>query len=157
MLSFTKPWEELAMPEKEATSTAENLKQKLAQQLDAARSKIEALKKDLISLRNEDIEALREKREEIDKRLDEQKEAARKLQADIANWKEEKVAHTQEAIGSWRQRHELKKLQNRADRAEEYALDLVTVAAFDFEEAEQAVLDAVVARFDADMASSAAP
>ncbi len=145
------------MTEKETTTTADDLKQKLAKQLDAARGKIDALKMDIVSLRNEDIEALREKRDEINKRLDEHKDAARKLQADIASWKEEKVAHTQEAIGSWRQRREIQKLQKRADRAEEYALDIVSVAAFDFEEAEQAVLEAMAARFDADMASSAAP
>ncbi len=143
------------MTEKEATTTAEDLKQRLAKQLDAARGKIDALKKDIVSLHSEDLERLRQRREEIHKRLDEQKDTARKLQADIASWKQERVAHTQEAIGSWRQRREVQKLQKRADRSEEYALDLVSVAALDFEEAEQAVLDAVVARFDADMASSA--
>jgi hypothetical protein len=55
-----------------------------------------------------------------------------------------------------RQRHELKKLEARAERAREYALDMVTVAALDFEEAEQAVLDAVAARFDAEVAIAAA-
>jgi hypothetical protein len=72
-------------------------------------------------------------------------------------WKEEKVAHTREAIGSWRQKREVKKLQTRAERAEDYASDLVTVAVLDFEEAEQAVLDAIAARFDAEAATSASP
>jgi TolA-binding protein len=149
--------EKEAMTGKEAGATADDLKRRLAEKLDAARGKLEALKKDVVALRNEDMEALREKRDEINKRLDEQKDSARKLQADIASWKKEKVAHTQEAIGTWRRRREVQKLQKRAERAEEYALDLVSVAAFDFEEAEQAVIDAVVARFDANLASSAAP
>lgn len=149
--------EKETMTGKEATATADDLKRRLAEKLDAARGKLEALKKDVVASRNEDMEALREKRDEINKRLDEQKDAARKLKADIASWKEEKVAHTQEAIETWRRRREVQKLQKRAERAEEYALDLVSVASFDFEEAEQAVIDAVVARFDADAASSAAP
>ncbi len=145
------------MAEKGKTTTADDLKQRLAKQLDAARGKIDALKKDIVGLHSEDMEELRHRRDEINKRLDEQKDKARKLQAEIASWREEKVAHTQEAIGTWRQRREVQKLQKRAERAEEYALDLVSVAAYDFEEAEQAVLDAVVARFDANVASSPAP
>lgn len=145
------------MTEKRTTPTADDLKRKLNERLDAARGKIDALKKDIVSLHNEDMEELREKQEEIDRRVGNQKESVRKLQADIASWKAERVAHTKEAIGSWRQRHEVQKLQRRADRAEEYALDLVSVAALDFEEAEQAVLDAMVARFDANTASSPAP
>ena len=135
-------------------TSADNLKQKLAQQLDAARNKLEALKKDIVGLHEEDMDALRKRRDELERRLDGQKDRARKLQADLASWRDEKVAHTQEAIGSWRKRRELEKLQSRAERAEDYAVDLVTAAALDFEEAEQAVLDAIAARFDADSASA---
>ena len=89
-------------------------------------------------------------------RLDRQKEQARSLQADIASWKNEKVAHTQEAIASWRQRREISKLQDRAEHAEDFAVRMVNLAAMDFEEAQQAVLDAVAARFDAELAASSA-
>jgi len=105
-------------------------------------------------MHEEDMQALQKRRDEIDKRLDEQKQKAEQLQADMDSWKKEKVAHTQEAVSSWRKKRELKKLENRADRAEEYAMDLVITAAYDFEQAEQAVLDALAARYDADTASS---
>jgi uncharacterized coiled-coil DUF342 family protein len=136
-----------------ATST-NDLKQKLSQHIDAARAKLDALKKDLAGMHEEDVEALRQRRDEIDKRLDEQREKAQQLQADIESWKNEKVAHTQEAVTSWRKKRELKKLENRAERAEEFAIDLVLTAAYDFEEAEQAVLDALAARYDANAASA---
>ena len=138
----------------EATNS-KDLKAKLSQHIDAARAKLDALKADIAAMHDEDVEALRAKREELDKRLAGQKEQAKRLQADIASWKEEKVAHTQEAIGSWRKTREVQKLESRAERAEEYAIDMVAVAAYDFEEAEQALLDAVVARRDADMTAAA--
>ena len=134
-------------------TSADNLKQKLAQQLDAARNKLEALKKDIVGMHEEDMDALRKRRDELERRLDGQKDRARKLQADLASWRDEKVAHTHEAIGSWRKRREIDKLQSRAERAEDYAVDLVTAVALDFEEAEQAVLDALAARYDANEAS----
>jgi len=134
--------------------STKDLRAKLSQHIDAARAKLDALKKDLSSMHEEDMQALQKRRDEIDKRLDEQKQKAEQLQADMDSWKKEKVAHTQEAVSSWRKKRELKKLENRADRAEEYAMDLVITAAYDFEQAEQAVLDALAARYDADTASS---
>ena len=56
------------------------------------------------------------------------------------------------AIAAWQQQRELEKLQARAEKARKYAIDMVTVAAYDFEEAEQAVFEAVAARLEADSA-----
>jgi len=145
------------MEETISSTTTQDLKQKLSQQIDRAREKLEALKNDIVGMREEDKETLRQRQEEIRKHIDEQKAQAQELQAGMQKWKEEKVAHTQEAIGSWRQKRELKKLEKRAERAEDYALDLVTFVAIDFEEAEQAVLDAMAARFDAQAATASAP
>jgi len=134
---------------------ADELKQKLAQQIDAARNKLEALKKDVVSFHEEDIDMMRKKRDEIRARIDRQKDRLQQAIDDIARWKAERIAHTQEAITSWRQRRELEKLEHRAERAEDYALRMVSLATMDFEEAEQAILEAVTARYDAEMASSA--
>jgi len=139
-----------------ATTKADDLKQKLAQHIDSARGKLEALKKEVVAMHEEDMEVLRAKQEEMRARLDRQKDQARKLEADIAKWKNEKAAHTHEAVASWRQRREIAKLQDRAEHAEDFAVRMVSLAAMDFEEAESAVMDAVAARFDAELASSAA-
>ena len=130
--------------------TADGLKQKLSEHIDAAKAKLDALKNELASMQEEDMQALQAQRAQIRERLDEQKDRARKMQADMASWTKEKIAHTQDKISSWRQQREIEKLEARAERAEAYAVDMVTVAAFDFDEAEQAVLDAVAARYDAD-------
>jgi TolA-binding protein len=135
--------------------TAANLKQKLSKQIDTARGRLEALKRDILDLHEEDMAALAQRQTEIRARLEQQKARAQKLQTDIARWKDERTAHTQEAIASWREERALEKLQARAERAESYALDMVTVAAYDFEEAEQAVFEAVTARFEAESALAA--
>ena len=138
-----------------APETAD-LKQKISQQIDAARAKLEALKQDLSSVHEEDMAALQEHQKDIRARIDQQKERAQQRRSDIARWKSEKVAHTQEAIASWKQRREIEKLEARAERAKDYALDMVSAVVYDFEEAEQAVYDAVAARLEAESAASAA-
>jgi len=143
------------MSEQSGTTTSEELKQKLNQQIDAARGKLDALKKEIVSMHEGDMETLREKQDELNVRLERQKDQARQLQSAVAKWREEKIAHTKDAIASWRQRRELAKLQDRAEHAEDFALRMVNLAAIDFEEAEQAVLDAVAARFDAENAIAA--
>ena len=134
--------------------TSEELKQKLSEQIDAARDRLHEMKNELQQLKDEDRESLRHMSDDIRNRLEQHTERARQMRADIANWQKEKVTHTREAIASWQQRREIRKLQNRAERAEEYALRAVTIAAFDFEEAEQAVVDAVAARLDAELAAA---
>ncbi|HTB58567.1 MAG TPA: hypothetical protein VLC06_11865 [Polyangia bacterium] len=135
---------------------AADLKQEISEQIDAARTKLEALKRDLSSVHQEDMAALQEHQKEIRARIEQQKERARQRQSDIARWKSEKVAHTKEAIASWKERREVDKLEARAERAKEYALDMVSAVVDDFEEAQQAVYDAVAARLEAESALSAA-
>ena len=139
----------------EQSTTSEDLKQKLNQQIDAARGKLDALKKDVVSMHEGDMDTLREKQDEVRARLERQKDQARQLQSAIAKWKEEKIAHTKEAVASWRQRRELAKREDRAEHAEDFAVRMVNLAAIDFEEAQQAVLDAVAARFDVETAIAA--
>ena len=100
--------------------------------------------------------ALQEHRNDIRARIDQQKERVRQRRFDIARWQSEKVAHTKEAIASWKQQREVDKLEARAERAKDYALDMVSAVVDDFEEAEQAVYEAVAARLEAESAASAA-
>lgn len=136
-------------------TAADELKQKLAQQIDAARNRLEALKKDVVSLHEDDMDMLRKKRDELRARIERRMDRWQQAQDDIARWKAEKISHTHDAITSWLQRRELDKLSSRAERAEDYALRMVSLAAMDFEEAEHAILDAMAARYDAELASSA--
>jgi len=51
-----------------------DLKEKLSQHIDAAQAKLDALKADIAAMHQEDVEALRTKRTQIDKRIAEQKD-----------------------------------------------------------------------------------
>lgn len=138
------------------SETAEALKQKLEKQIDAASAKLEAMKREISSIHEEDIATLKQHQDEIQARLDQQKSRAQQMRDDMASWKNEKVSHTKEAVASWKQKREVRKLEDRAERAESYAIDMVTYAALDFEQAEQAVLDALAARLEANAASMSA-
>ncbi len=138
----------------EKAKTTDELKQKLEQHVDVARKKLDDLKQDLASLHEEDREALRQKSEEIHRQVEAQKERSRQVRADLASWEREKASHTKEAVASWRQKRETRKLQSRADRAEDYAVNAIVVAVMDADEAEEAVLEAVAARIDAAAAAS---
>ena len=131
---------------------AEELKQKLSQSIDTAKRKLELLKAEISELHDGDMAALSERRNDIRARLDQHKSLAEQLQSKIAEWHGEKRERAVDAITSWEQRREIEKLQAHAKRAEDTALDMVNVAAHDFEEAEQAVLEALAARMEADQA-----
>jgi FtsZ-binding cell division protein ZapB len=131
---------------------AEELKQRLSQQIDAAKRKLELLKQDIAELHDEDMAGLSDRQAELRGRLEQQRSRAEQLQSRIASWKHEKRTRAVDAITSWEQRREIEKLQAHAQRAEDIAVDMVTVATHDFEEAEQAVLEALAARMEADQA-----
>jgi hypothetical protein len=73
-------------------------------------------------------------------------------QTDMKNWVDERKAFTRERVAEWKQKHDLGKLQSRADKAERYAAAAVDVAVAAMDEAEQASLEAWLAREDADAA-----
>ena len=131
---------------------ADELKQRLSQQIDAAKHKLEILKKDIADLHAEDMAVLRERQSEIRERIDQQRPRSESIQSKIANWRSETRTRAVDAITSWEQRREIEKLEAHAKRAEDIALDMVSIAAHDFEEAEQAVLEALAARMEADQA-----
>ncbi len=74
--------------------------------------------------------------------------------ADMKNWAEERKAATSDRIAEWKSKLETAKLKGRADRAESYAAAAVEVAIAAVDEAEQASLEAWLARRDADYAQN---
>ena len=131
---------------------SEDLKRRISEQIDAAKEKLDMLQRDIAGMHEEDMAALRDRQTEIRGRLEQHKSRARELQDRITSWKNEKQEQAVDAIASWKQKLELEKLQRHAERAEDYALDMVTIAANDFEEAEQAVFEAIAARMECDQA-----
>ena len=75
-------------------------------------------------------------------------------QANMKNWVDERKATTSAQIAEWKAKRELGKLQDRASKAEGYAASAIDVAVASVDEAEQASLEAWLARADADAAQS---
>jgi predicted nucleic acid-binding Zn-ribbon protein len=88
----------------------------------------------------------------IKKRIEQERTKVSAAQADIKSWVEERKATTSEKIAEWKNKLEIAKLQSRAESAERYAAAAAVVALAAVDEAEQASLEAWLARKDADSA-----
>jgi hypothetical protein len=73
-------------------------------------------------------------------------------QAEVKAWMDDRKVATADKVAEWKAKHEINKLQNRADRAERYATASIEVAMAFVDDAEQATLEAWLARQDANAA-----
>jgi hypothetical protein len=73
-------------------------------------------------------------------------------QAKMKDWVQARNVETHAKIAEWKNKRETSKLQNRADRADQFAAAAIVVAAAAVDEAEQASVEAWLARQDADSA-----
>ena len=90
----------------------------------------------------------------VKKRIEQDRTKVAAAQADIKKWVEERKATASEKIAEWKTKRETAKLQSRAENAERYAAAAIVVALAAVDEAEQASLEAWLARKDADSAQS---
>ena len=88
----------------------------------------------------------------VKKRIAQDRTKLAAAQADIKKWAEEREAVTVEKIAEWKTKLEKAKLKGRAEAAERYAAGAAVVASAAVDEAEQAWLEAWLARKDADSA-----
>jgi hypothetical protein len=90
----------------------------------------------------------------VHKRVEQGRAKIAAAQADIKEWDEEKKAATRDRIAEWKAKRETSKLQGRADKAERYAEAASVVAVAALDEAEEASLEAWLARQDAKSAQA---
>ncbi len=88
----------------------------------------------------------------VKKRIDQERPKVTAVQADIKKWVDERKATTDQKIAEWKAKHEKARLNNWADFAESYAGAAAAVALAAVDEAEQASLEAWLARKDAESA-----
>jgi len=94
--------------------------------------------------------------ERVQKRIEQDRTKVSAAQTEIKNWAEERKISTRDKIVEWKAKRETSKLQNRADKAERYAAASIVVALAAADDAEQAALEAWLARQDADSAPAKA-
>jgi hypothetical protein len=121
---------------------------------------LEAVEDRAKSLRNNIKSATKINQAEFRSKLDEAKAslAAKKQEFDEYRAKlqtqfEDKEADVKSSVDEWKANREVKKLEHRAGKAEDYAATSVSVAMAMMEEAEEATLAAICKRMDAEAAA----
>ena len=123
---------------------------KLRDQLNAIEGRIKSVKANMQTLPKQAEKAVRDKLNEARSKLQAQKGRVDQARANLKAGAQQKFVETKEAVSEWKAKHEARKLNARADWAEAYAADAIYNAVASIDEAEEAILDAVVARSDAD-------
>jgi hypothetical protein len=100
-------------------------------------------------MRRHTLPRLRTRRRNSKAKIDESK-------AQVKAWAQQKKTMTADKIAEWKAQWQVKKLNDRADDAESYAVATMRVAAAAVDEAETAAIEAVIARIDADAVQSPA-
>jgi hypothetical protein len=129
----------------------------LRDRLNTMEGRCKSVRTNLQALPEEAENAWREKLEKARQTLQAQKARVEQTRSNLKARGQQKITETKEVVSEWKAKWETRKLNARADRAEAYAADAMDYAMATIDEAEEAILDAVVARFDADEAQLAVP
>jgi len=95
---------------------------------------------------------VRQRLEKVQRQVETDRKKVAAAQADLKQCVEDKKAVSAEKVAEWKTKREITKLQNRAERAERSAAAAIIVAIAAVDDAEQASLEAWLARHDADSA-----
>ncbi len=126
----------------------ENLRVKLT----GIENNMQALKDKIDNKAQTAEQEVRTRLDAVKKRIDQERPKLTAAQSDIKKWVEERKATTNQKIAEWKAKSEKATLQNWADFAESYAAAAAAVALAAVDEAEQASLEAWLARKDAESA-----
>ncbi len=100
-------------------------------------------------------ENVRQHLQQVHNRIEQGHASVLVAKSEIKQWAEQEKATTREQIAAWKTARETGRLQRRADDAERYAAATIEVAAAALDEAEQASLEAWLARQDVAFAAAA--
>jgi hypothetical protein len=101
-------------------------------------------------------ESLQARRDEAKGRVEANRREMEKADAEMKAYADAKKATVETAVSEWKAKRNVERLESRADDVEAYAATAVAFAWGAVGEANAAILDAMVARADADEAKEAA-
>jgi len=125
---------------------------KVKDRLDTMAERIQSTKSQIEGLPDKGEKAVRNLLDNARGKVESRKQQGDQALANLKAKAQQKVAETKEEVSRWKQQRDLQKLNTRADWSEAYASDAIDYAIATVEAAEDAVLEAVVARHDADAA-----
>ncbi len=138
-------------------STAiDNFTQQLHDNLEAVENRLKSLKQHIQSLPGKTQAEIESQLDEAKTNLGANKQEFDDYRAKLKTQLEEKEAEVMSNIEEWKTSHETKKLEHRADKAEDYAATVTFLAIATMQEAEEATLAAIAARLDAEAAAGIA-
>jgi len=129
---------------------------KLKVRIDGLEARFATLKSNVKALPKQGEQALQKSLDQARGTIEADKKKVEHAQANLKSRAEQTMSHAKEAVNEWKAKRETKKLDSRADRAEEYAADALCCAVALIGQAEEAILEAALARSDADAAHAPA-
>jgi uncharacterized protein (DUF342 family) len=129
---------------------------KLRDRLNTLEDQLATLKTNVQKLPKQGEQALQKCLNEARTKIELEKKKVEQAQANLKTRVDQKIGQAKDTISQWKAKGELGMLNARAELAEQYAADAVYVAVAALSDAEEAILDAVIARNDAIQAESSA-
>lgn len=134
----------------------DNFTNQLHDNLEAVENRVKSLKESIQSVSKKTQAEIQSKLEEVKTELDSKKQEFDDYRAKLKTQFEDKEADLKSNVEEWKASREVKKLEHRADKAEDYAATVIYLAIATLEQAEEATLAAISSRFDAEAASGSA-
>ncbi len=128
----------------------ENLRVKLAN----TKSHIDSIDAKMKGKAQQADQEVRSHLDQVQEHIEQDLTKVKAAKAEVKNWMEARKSATAAKIAEWKAKHETSQLQNRADSAERYAAASIDVALAAIDDAEQAALEAWIARQDASAAQA---
>ena len=110
--------------------------------------KLRALKARAGGKTNEAENAVRQQMDSIQKKIDKSNATVKAAKAKVAEWAKALKAAAQNKIAEWKAEGDAKRLQARADMADDYAKAMSAIASSAVDEAAKAALEALLAHYD---------
>jgi hypothetical protein len=134
-------------------STAiDNFTSQLHDNLEAVEDRAKSLNKSIKSATKKNQTEIQSKLDEAKASLAAKKQEFDEYRAKLKTQFEDKEAEVKSSVDEWKASREVKKLEHRAEKAEEYAATSIYLAMAMMEEAEAATLTAICNRMDAEAA-----
>ena len=127
----------------------DNFTKQLHDTLEAVEARVNSIRENIESSPRKTQGEMQLKLNEAKTKLDAKKHEFNAYRAKLKAQLEEKEAEIKSTVEEWKENREIKKLEHRADRAEDYASTATFLAMAMMEEAEKATLEAIAARLDA--------
>ena len=131
----------------------DNFTKNLHDNLEAVEDRVKSLRESIQSAPKKTQIEIESQLDEAKAKLDTKKQEFDEYRAKLKAQFEEKESEVKSHVEEWKMGRKAKKLEDRADKAENHAATVTFLAIATLEEAEKATLEAITARLDAEAAA----